>query len=105
MNNYQIRLSPRARDNIIDIGDYISHSILEPLISNRFIKDMKRSILTLRQFPYRYPVINPNDNRPDIRCMPFKNYYVFYTVNDDIQTVSILSIGYNKRNWTRLLRL
>ena len=105
MNNYHIRLSPRARDNIIDIGDYISHTILEPLTSKRFIKDMKQSILSLRQFPYRYPAINPNDDRPYIRCMPFKNFYIFYTVDDTTQTVTILRVGYNKRNWTHILRL
>ncbi len=105
MSNYRIRLSPRARDNIIDIGDYISHTILEPLTSKRFIKDMKHSILSLRQFPYRYPTINPNDNRLDIRCMPFKNFYIFYTIDDTTQTVTILRVGYNKRNWTHILRL
>ena len=105
MDNYQIRLSPRARDNIIDIGDYISYSILEPLLSKRFIKDMKQSILTLRHFPYRYPTINPNDNRPDIHCMPFKNYNIFYSIDEDIHIVTILRIGYNKRNWSQILHL
>lgn len=36
MTNYHILLTHRAKDDIIDIGDYITYILLEPGTSKRF---------------------------------------------------------------------
>ena len=38
-----------------------------------------------------------------IRCMPYKNFYVFYEVIEITQVVIILRVGYSKRNWKDIL--
>ena len=101
MIDYRIVITERARDDLIDIGDYIAFTRAEPDISKRFIKDLKNSISQLRNFPYKFPIIQDEIlQRKNIRCMPYKEQYVFYQVIESQQTVIIMRIGYRRRNWT-----
>lgn len=99
MNNYRIVLTQRAKDDIIDIGDYITYSLPEPDTSKNFIQGLRNSISQLKFFPYRFPLVQDNIlQNQGIRCMPYKNYYIFYQIIEPTQTVFILRIGYNRRN-------
>ncbi len=104
MNNYRITLTQRAKDDIIDIGDYISETLLSPDTSTNFIKGLRNSISQLKFFPYKFPLIQDNIlQRQGIRCMPYKNFYIFYNVIENEHTIIILRIGYNKRDWKQIL--
>ncbi len=101
MIDYRIVFTERARDDLIDIGDYIAFTRAEPDISKRFIKDLKNSISQLRNFPYKFPIIQDEILRSkNIRCMPYKEQYVFYQVIESRQTVIIVRIGHRRRKWT-----
>lgn len=104
MNNYRITLTKRAKDDIIDIGDYITYTLSEPNISINFIKGLKQSISQLKFFPYKFPLVQDDLlQNQDIRCMPYKNYYIFYEIIEIMQTIIVLRIGYNRRNWRDIL--
>ena len=104
MDDYRIILTQRAKDDIIDIGDYISFILLEPEISISFIKGLKNSISQLTLFPAKFPLVQDDTLQSQgIRCMPYKNYYIFYKIVEIRQVVIILRIGYNKRNWKDIL--
>jgi plasmid stabilization system protein ParE len=47
-----------AREDLIDIGDYISYTLCEPEIALNFIKNIRRAIETLSEFPERLPYID-----------------------------------------------
>ena len=104
MNNYYITLTEHAKRDLMEIADYIAYTLLEPDTSVKFIKHLRHSISELSTFPYKFPLVQnvslPNHN---IRCMPYKNYYVFYEIIEAMHTVIILRIGYNKRNWKNIL--
>lgn len=102
MDNYHIKLSIVAFKQLKSIGDYITYVLLEPDTSKRLIKGLRSSISNLSTFPYRYPFF---DQRRNIRCMPYKNYNIFYSIDENRKTVSIQVIGYNKRNWMHILHL
>ncbi len=104
MNNYRITLTKRAKDDIIKIGDYITYTLLEPDTSRTFLKGLKNSILQLKIFPYKFPLIQDDIfQNQDIRCMPYKNYYIFYKVIEAPQVVIVLRVGYNQQNWKDIL--
>ncbi len=48
MNDYRIAFTTHAKDDIINIGDYITFTLLAPDTSNKFIKGLKNSILQLK---------------------------------------------------------
>lgn len=102
MDSYYVELSIVAFEQLKSIGDYITYTLLEPDISKRFMKELRNSISNLCTFPYRYPLFDQNKN---IRCMPYKNYNVFYSIDDSLKKVSIHAIGYNKRNWIHILHI
>lgn len=77
MNNYRVTLTRQAKDDIIDIGDYISYTLLEPDTSRNLIKGLRNSISQLKYFPYKFPLI--------------------------IQVIVVLRVGYNQRNWKDIL--
>lgn len=104
MNDYQIAFTSRAKDDIINIGDYITFTLLEPDTSKNFITGLKDSISQLKYFPYKFPLIPDNTlQMQNIRYMPYKNYYVFYTIIDILQIVIILRLGHKRRKWTDIL--
>lgn len=53
MNEYRIVLTSRAKNDIIDIGDYISFTLLSSDTSQNFIKGLRNSISQLKFFPLK----------------------------------------------------
>ena len=104
MNEYRIAFTTHAKDDIINIGDYITFTLLAPDTSDKFIKGLRTSINQLKYFPYKYPFIQDNIlKQKHIRYMPYKNYYIFYKIIEISQLVIILRVGYKKRNWLEIL--
>ena len=104
VKSYNIILTGRAREDLIDIGDYITYTLCEPEIALNFIKNIRKEIQTLSEFPERQPYIEDEVLATQgIRCLPYKNYYIFYEVEQTAQRVIILRIGYNRRNWKDIL--
>lgn len=104
MDNYHLTLTERAHNDIIYIGDYITYTLLSPDTSRNFIKGLRNSISQLKFFPYKFPLVQDDILQTQgIRCMPYKNYYIFYEIIENIKVVIVLRIGYNKRNWKDIL--
>lgn len=104
MNNYKITFTRRAKEDILDIGDYVTYTLLEPEIARNLVKGLRQAIATLHMMPNRYAIIDdPALASQHIRCMPYKNYYIFYEVIDAMDIVVILRVGYNRRNWKDIL--
>lgn len=104
MQQYRIVLTRRAKDDLIDIGDYITYTLLEPETALKFVRGLRESIATLKEFPQKFALIDDQVlSSQGIHCMPYKNYYVFYEIVDMMNTVIVLRIGYNRRNWKEIL--
>ncbi len=105
MPKYRVIMTRKAKSDLIDIGDYISYTLLEPETAYNFIKALRKAIESLRELPERYALVDDEIlSRQGIYCMPFKNYYVFYQVIEDSRMVIVLRVGYNRRNWKEILR-
>ncbi|MBQ8823074.1 MAG: type II toxin-antitoxin system RelE/ParE family toxin [Lachnospiraceae bacterium] len=104
MTKYRLTLTQKAKDDIVDIGTYITETLLSPDTSKRFIKGLRKSISELKFFPYKFPLVQDDFlQNQGIRCIPYKNYYVFYKIIEQSYTVVVLRVGYNKRNWKSIL--
>ena len=105
MTKYKIIFTERARSDICDIGDYIANILLAPDTAENLISSLLQKISFLKIFPNIYPVIDSyTELNKKIHCMPYKNYYVFYKVLYAENTVIILRVGYNRRNWSDILK-
>ena len=76
MDKYQITITPKAKNDLIDIGDYISFILLEPETAERFVKGLRRSISQLQYFPKKFPIIQDYILKyRKIHYMSYKNCY------------------------------
>ena len=106
MSEYHIEITRRAKEDIIDTGDYITYTLLEPQTAQNFVKGLRKAISSLHDFPQRYPLVDdPILRLQRIRCMPYKNYFVFYEIVESFCVVQILRVGYNRRNWKEILKV
>lgn len=104
MKEYDVVLTRRAKNDIIDIGDYISYTLLEPETAYRFVTGLRSAISTLQKLPNRFALVDDRVlSTQGIHCMSYKNYYVFYEIEETMNTVIVLRVGYNRRNWKEIL--
>lgn len=104
MKEYDVVLTRRAKNDIIDIGDYVAYTLLEPETAYRFVAGLRNAILKLHELPNRFALVDDLIlSSQGIHCMPYENYYVFYKIEETMSTVVVLRVGYNRRNWKRIL--
>ena len=104
MDRYQIQITQKAKEDLMDIGDYISFILLEPETSKKLIRGLRRSISQLHYFPRKFPIVDDYIIKyRKIHYMPYKKYFVFYAIDDDNKRVIVLRIGHKSRNWKYIL--
>ena len=91
--NYSVNISLQADKDIRAIYEYIALSLLSPETATALLSGLEERISHLEYMPKRFP-----QYKNDIRVMPVNNYLVFYTVDDNTQTVSVLRVMYGKRD-------
>ena len=99
METYEVLLSEIALSEIDEIYGYISGVLKEPDIAVSLADEIERSILSLRQIPYRFPerTVGIYANK-GYRQMLVKNYLVIYRVDERKKQVIILTVRYAKRD-------
>ena len=103
MRKYDIEITEPAEKDLHQIGTYISKELLETETAKRVISKIAKSVYTLEDMPLRNPLVA--DERlahKGIRKIMADNYFIFYFVNEDSKTVTIISILYGKRDWINL---
>ena len=100
MENYKIKIFPRAKQDIEEVIDYLN--TLSPDVALKYYDLLVEEIAGLSQMPERCP--RPKDlalAARGYRYLIVKNYLVFYVIAGD--TVQIRRILYARRNYKGLL--
>ena len=100
MENYKIKIFPRAKQDMEEVIDYL-HT-LSPDVALKYYDLLVEEIAGLSQMPERCP--RPKDlalAARGYRYLIVKNYLVFYVIAGD--TVQIRRILYARRNYKGLL--
>lgn len=100
MENYKIKIFPRAKQDMEEVIDYLN--TLSPDVALKYYDLLVEGIAGLSQMPERCP--RPKDlalAARGYRYLIVKNYLVFYVIAGD--TVQIRRILYARRNYKGLL--
>lgn len=100
MENYKIKIFPRAKQDMEEVIDYLN--TLSPDVALKYYDLLVEEIAGLSQMPERCP--RPKDlalAARGYRYLIVKNYLVFYVIAGD--TVQICRILYARRNYKGLL--
>ena len=104
MSNRALVYSLLARKDLERIRDYITNELQNPLAAVNTVKAILDAADELEQFPH---VGRPVERVPfvgdDYRCLPVRNYLVFYRVSDT--SVFVDRILYKRRDYMSLLGL
>ncbi len=102
---FRIVMTTQAEEDIAEIGDHIAYTLSVPETSYHFVQGLRASVATLQNMPERYALMNDEILAAQgIRCMPYKNHYIFYQVVTASHIVIILRVGYNRKNWEAILK-
>lgn len=102
MENYKIKIFPRAKQDMEEVIDYLNTLSLD--VALKYYDLLVEEIAGLSQMPERCP--RPKDlalAARGYRYLIVKNYLVFYVIAGD--TVQIRRILYARRNYKGLLQL
>ena len=101
MQQYKIKITDLAEQDLENAGDYIAYQLKNPMAAVNTVKGIRKQINDLRTFPER----NELDEDPvlanlGVRMDYFKNYKIYYIVeNDTIYVVRILHMLVDSRAW------
>lgn len=103
-NNYSIKLTPKAREDLDRIYSYISQELYAEKAAINIVEKIETSIMRLKDFPFSCNYVADEflkNNR--YRKLIIDNYIVFYLVNEEEQQVIVMRVLYGRQKYQDLL--
>lgn len=95
MDNYVIKLYPRAYRDLDGIYTYIAGSLLEPGTAQNMAQELEKAIFSLEQLPERGAIRRIGAYSGDYRHLFVKNYVIIYRVLKKKKEVHIVTVRYS----------
>jgi len=92
MELYKIDFADQAKLDIKGIFIYIANATYDFDFADNFIDNIEKEITTLEHMPYKMQIYIS-----DVRRMIYKNYLVFFTIDESSKMVNILHIRHAMR--------
>ena len=96
---YKLEFLPVAKNDMLEIVKYISNELKNPTAASKLAEEFISSAEKVCDFPYSNNVYTPI--KPlglEYRRIIVDNYLMFYTVNEQTKTVTIMRVIYARRN-------
>ena len=96
---YEVKLTTQAIEQIQEIVRYISHILLVPETARKWADTLQSEIAKLDFMPTRYPLTEEEPwHKKGIRKMPFKNFLVYYLIDEEKDAVWVTALVYGRRD-------
>lgn len=97
---YEVIITERAKQELKEIYDYISKSLMEENTADKLINKIEKELLQLEDIPEGFSVIE-NYRKKDFeyRKLPINNYVAIYRIDTEKREVYIIRIVYGGRNY------
>lgn len=93
MQQYKIKITGLAEDDLENAGDYIAFVLLNPTAAENTVKGIRKQINKLAYFPKSHELDeDPLLAEQGIRKTYFKEYKIFYVIDEAKKTVYIIRI-------------
>ena len=93
-SKYKVILTAKAREDLREIYEYISKSLMAEKAANNLVNKIQENILSLEDMPEMYSIvdINKDRERQKYRKMIINNYVAIYRVDKENRLVYIVRI-------------
>ena len=96
---YQVFTTEKAEEDLNSIADYLIYKLLAGEIALKQIDRIEQAVMSLEEMPERYHIYDKEPwKERGIRVMGVDNYLVFYIIDNDNKTVTVIRIMYGKRD-------
>ena len=104
MNEYRIKITRQAREQLKEIRRYIEKELLSPNAAANTLAAIKKEIQALPIMPARIH-LTPEQPWYDygIRRDRVKNYYIYFWIDEEKKIVQIMAVIYVRRDQSRQL--
>ena len=96
---YIVIYSPQALEDLTEIYEYIRYTLQARITADKQSSRIRKMVRSLDTFPARHSLVNWE---PWVSMKIYKvlvdNYMIFYNINEELSTVSIIRIFYSGRN-------
>lgn len=101
---YKLEFLPIALRDMIEITDYISDELKNPIAADNLSEELVKAAEGLTEFPYSNPVYVPmKPLKYEYRKIAVKNYLMFYRVDEKNKTVAVTRVIYGKRDYGKFM--
>ena len=96
---YEVKLTAQAIEQVQEIVRYISHILLVPETARKWADTLQPEIAKLDFMPTRYPLTEEEPwHKKGIRKMSFKNFLVYYLIDEEKDAVWVTAVVYGRRD-------
>lgn len=98
----KMKISPEARNDLVDIKNYISEELYSPQAAINLVAKITKRMRGLLEYPgIGVSLSAVIDIQTDYRFLVCDNYLIFYRYEDDV--VYVIRILYGRRDYMRVL--
>lgn len=92
---YKIVYNPDATLDLICIKAYIKYALKNPKAADKIWGNINKAISLLDFSPKRYAIAYKLSDNLEVHRMPVEKYNIYYSVDDENQTITIHNIVYS----------
>ena len=101
---YEVQWTSPAKEDLVCAVTYIADMLKAPLAAEKLLDDIEKETAVLADNPYLFSLSHDEYIATrGIRHVNVKNYMLFYTVNEDARTITIIRMLFARRDWIQLL--
>ena len=102
---YTLTITDEAKEDLREIYRYISVDLCAPINASRQLDRIEKNILSLNEMPDRFPRYSDDLwKKRGLRYCVVDNYVIFFLIDKDKKTVSVMRILYSRRNIDSILK-
>lgn len=103
-NNYTVKMTPKAADDLDNIYRYISEELFATSAATNILERIEKEIMRLRKLPFSCNYVADEYLRnKGYRKLIVHNYIVFYLIEKEVEQVTIMRVLYGKQKYENLL--
>lgn len=100
---YKVRIAESGKRDIQEKKKYIIRHFKYREYAENFSQKIKEAIERLEMFPKGYKTTGFHYRGYDIYLKPQSNHLIFYTVNDETDTVTVLRVLQDGMDWEYII--
>ena len=104
--SYSLYITDIAEEDISASVTYIADALKNPIAANNLLDEIERHEKILGETPNIYPLVRDESlARKGLRYAMIKNYLLFYVVDENSKTVTVIRFLHGRRNWKSILTM